>query len=151
MAKPNNKEVPVPYFGQGIVYILHLERPFGHARHYIGYTKSWMHFLNRMEEHYMGRRSIFMSHVRDAGIGFSISRVYYDATRDFERYLKNMNSTGLYCGCGKGHNGDFDSTRLFVKGEVGYNNIYDYIRRVDKAKSLFTIQKRKKIKDELPF
>lgn len=73
----------------GSVYLLCLDRPLAHARHYVGYSAD-SNPLFRVEQHRAGRsRVTFMRAVVRAGITFTLTRVWYGAGRTFERKIKN--------------------------------------------------------------
>jgi hypothetical protein len=70
----------------GTVYLLHLDEPFGHARHYLGYAGpgnlSW-----RLAHHAAGTGANLLRHVSKAGIGWSLARTW-PGSRTRERQLK---------------------------------------------------------------
>jgi len=74
------------------VYLLHFDRSFRHARHYMGYAdEATLH--QRVDEHYNatpgdGKHHRLMQAVRAAGISFTLARVWPGATRADERRMK---------------------------------------------------------------
>lgn len=56
----------------GWIYTIHFDEPFGHARHYTGFTAN---LEERMNEHKAGRGSKLLAHVKDAGIGWHVASV----------------------------------------------------------------------------
>ena len=74
--------------GQG-VYLLHFDRPYQHAAHYLGYSPR---IAERLDLHAAGRGARLTQVVRDAGIGWQLARVWPKATRRDERRLKNRGS-----------------------------------------------------------
>jgi len=75
------------------VYLLHFDRPFGHARHYLGYARDAV-LHERIDRHYAaslgdGKRHRLMQHVRAAGISFTLARVWWRADRAKERAMKS--------------------------------------------------------------
>lgn len=80
----------------GWVYLIHFDRPYKHAKHYIGFTKN---VELRMLRHEAGRGSRLMQVITEAGIGWKIDRVWY-ADRYFERKLKNHSATRYCTTCG---------------------------------------------------
>lgn len=77
-----------------MVYLIHLEEPYKHAQHYIGYTKN---LQKRMYDHELGTRgSKFLKAVREAGINFSVVRTW-DGDRSLERKLKKQKKSRLLC------------------------------------------------------
>ncbi|MBD3387428.1 MAG: hypothetical protein GF414_00605 [Candidatus Altiarchaeales archaeon] len=84
----------------GYVYVIHLNRPFRHAKHYIGYTTD---IVRRMTHHSLGHRdsSHFMKAVCRAGIRWSVTMVqsFEDAKEAvcFEKKLKRDKRSSLHC------------------------------------------------------
>lgn len=70
---------------QGTVYLLHFERPFKHARHYMGYADN---LERRLVEHSTGRGARLMKAVVEAGIDFVIARTWENCTEHDEARLK---------------------------------------------------------------
>lgn len=77
----------------GEVYIIHLDRKFGHAAHYVGWAKD---VRKRLFHHRKGTGARFLLRVLEAGIGFSLV-VRFAGTKQDERRLKNTNNTKHYC------------------------------------------------------
>jgi hypothetical protein len=78
------KDVP------GTIYLLHFEKPYHHARHYLGWTEA-NSLDDRLHHHRNGNKegSKLMAAVSKAGIGFTIARLWA-GTRHDERKLKNQ-------------------------------------------------------------
>ncbi|MGH3737254.1 MAG: hypothetical protein ACRDT6_16805 [Micromonosporaceae bacterium] len=57
----------------GTVYLLHLDRPYRHARHYTGWTSD---LAGRLAEHAAGHGSRLLAVVRGAGIGWQLARTW---------------------------------------------------------------------------
>lgn len=76
------------------VYLIHLDRPFQHARHYVGWAKD---LDRRLAHHAAGTGARFLQVVREAGITWQLVRVWPDADRTFERRLKKTHSVRDYC------------------------------------------------------
>lgn len=100
-----NKAVKVvldstPFTGEiGTVYIIHLETPLGHAKHYVGWA---INPEARIAHHANGSGSTLMRAVQQAGIEWHVSQVIEGVDRYFERYLKNRGSATQYCPCCRG-------------------------------------------------
>jgi predicted GIY-YIG superfamily endonuclease len=78
-----------------MVYLIHFEKPYKHARHYIGFTDN---LDQRIHEHkYTANGAKLLQVVRNAGINFEVARVWPDGDRHFERHLKNMKKSSCYC------------------------------------------------------
>lgn len=69
----------------GLVYLIHFDRPFSHAQHYMGWTES---LLYRLHCHQRGSGANLMRHVSEAGIEWRLVAVYY-GDRAEERRMKN--------------------------------------------------------------
>jgi len=80
----------------GTVYIIHFDEPFHHARHYVGWTES-ADVDSRMERHGKGNGSRLMRAVSGEGIQWRIVRVFYNADRHFERWIKEQKQTSTFC------------------------------------------------------
>jgi predicted GIY-YIG superfamily endonuclease len=77
----------------GTVYLLHFDRPYGHAGHYTG----WASNLNaRLTEHAAGRGARLLAVVQQAGIGWHLARTW-PGTRALERALKRQGGASRRC------------------------------------------------------
>ena len=76
------------------VYLLHFERPYKHARHYLGYSKD---IEGRLEEHRKGCGARLLFIIKEAGIGFVLARVWKGKSRKWERKLKDSHNVPRYC------------------------------------------------------
>lgn len=99
------------------VYIICLDRPLGHARHYVGFAEdvierilahadtTWLPFEHPIDtadgRHISGKKlgtgATFMGVVNYHDIRWSLVRVFEGADRAFERKLHNTHSTADYC------------------------------------------------------
>lgn len=70
----------------GTVYLLHLDEPFGHARHYLGYASPG-NLHARLAHHAAGSGANLLRHVAKAGIGWQLARTW-TGSRSRERQLK---------------------------------------------------------------
>ena len=77
----------------GIVYLLHFDRPYEHARHYTGWADD---LLDRLDMHARGRGARLMNVIFSAGIGFTLARIC-EGTRATERAIKNEGGAVRYC------------------------------------------------------
>jgi len=74
------------------VYLLHFDRPYKHARHYLGYADDdKLH--QRIDAHYAatpgdGQHHRLLQVIRAAGISFTLARVWPGLTRADERKKK---------------------------------------------------------------
>jgi predicted GIY-YIG superfamily endonuclease len=71
----------------GTVYLLHFDRPYHHARHYIGFTRD---LARRTERHRAGRGSPLIEAASNDGIEFTVARVWHNVTGRFERRVHKM-------------------------------------------------------------
>jgi predicted GIY-YIG superfamily endonuclease len=78
------------------VYLLHFDRPFHHARHYIGYTQR-DDVAERLAEHVAGRGANLVKHAINAGITVVIARVWQNVSRGTERKKKNQGGAARIC------------------------------------------------------
>lgn len=77
----------------GTIYLLHFERPFRHARHYLGWARN---LEARLAHHEAGTGANILRHVAKAGIAWTLVRTWQEQTRTEERRLKKHSST-RYC------------------------------------------------------
>lgn len=84
-----------PVGGIGTIYLIHFDRPFKHARHYLGWTEN---LDRRVHEHLnTGEGSALMRAVSAAGIRWNVVKTW-EGTRDEERRLhKQKNSPRYLC------------------------------------------------------
>lgn len=76
----------------GVVYLIHFDRPYMHAKHYLG----WAQQLSlRLEHHRNGTGSRLLQVVRAEGIDWKLARVWV-GNRALEKRLKGHSST-RYC------------------------------------------------------
>jgi hypothetical protein len=80
-----------------IVYLLHFDEPYKHARHYMGSTTE-ANLDARLEHHRTGNGSRLMAAVSSAGISWRVVRLWI-GDKNVERQLKNnvRGNTGQYC------------------------------------------------------
>jgi len=81
-----------------LIYILHIDPPLAHARHYVGWTKN-EDVSKRVEQHLKqsGRRpSRLVGAALAAGRTVTLAGVL-EGDRDFERRLKRRGSAKSYC------------------------------------------------------
>ena len=77
-------------------YLLHFDKPYKHARHYLGYTKD---LDARLQDHNWGNGSgaALTDAARTAGITFQLARVWEGATRADERKLHRQGHNPRLC------------------------------------------------------
>jgi predicted GIY-YIG superfamily endonuclease len=78
-----------------MVYLIHFDRPYKHAQHYIGYTEQLDKRIHSHEHTADGARLLQV--VREAGIGFSVVRTWPEGDRSFERRLKRQKKSRCLC------------------------------------------------------
>lgn len=81
-----------------MIYLIHLDRPFHHAKHYLGYCEEGEE-QRRLERHRKGDGSKLLRAVNAAGIPYSIVRTWPNADRNQERRFKGHSSTRLCPTC----------------------------------------------------
>jgi predicted GIY-YIG superfamily endonuclease len=84
---------PVPGQDPGTVYLLHLDPPYRHARHYIGWTKD---LAARVDAHREGRGARLMEVVKQAGGTFRLARTW-PGDRARERAIKDRKEAPKLC------------------------------------------------------
>lgn len=78
----------------GVVYLLHFDSPFKHAKHYTGWATD---LEARLALHKSGSGARLIAVIQEAGIGWSLARTWVDVDRNFERRLKNTGGASRYC------------------------------------------------------
>lgn len=80
----------------GCVYLIHFDRPYKHAKHYIGFAE-FGNLKKRIEEHRKGSGCNLIKVVNEAGIGWKVVRVWRNVDRNFERRKKNQGGASKCC------------------------------------------------------
>ena len=75
------------------VYLIHLDRPLAHARHYLGSTDD---LERRLHEHEQGNGSKMLAAVARAGITWQLARTW-PGDRAWERRLKRYKKSKRLC------------------------------------------------------
>lgn len=84
---------------QGTVYLIHFDKKFHHAQHYIGYTD--INVLDRIARHLQGHGSRLLRAVTNAGIKIKLVRTW-TGNKTLERKLKNQKNAKRLCPICKG-------------------------------------------------
>jgi len=79
-----------------MIYLLHFDRPYKHAKHYLGFVENEAGLQARIDDHALGRGARLMEVILDAGIGFKIARLW-NGDRKLERKLKNRKKSTFLC------------------------------------------------------
>jgi predicted GIY-YIG superfamily endonuclease len=90
---PGNPKKGLPEAPGGIVYLLHFDRPYKHARHYMGWTND---LDARLARHSAGRGARLIEVVMDAGITWELARTW-PGDRARERQLKAQGAATRCC------------------------------------------------------
>ena len=77
----------------GVIYMLHFDQPYRHAKHYVGWTDD---LLDRLDRHASGHGARLVAVIWQAGIGFTLIRIC-EGTRRTERAIKNAGGAARYC------------------------------------------------------
>ncbi|GAA2327390.1 hypothetical protein [Dactylosporangium salmoneum] len=78
----------------GTIYLLHFERPFSHARHYLGWTGGPLPV--RLQAHLAGQGARLLAAVHSAGITWFLARTW-EGTRARERQIKRQGGLSRSC------------------------------------------------------
>lgn len=78
-----------------MVYLIHFEKKYKHSQHYLGFVEGDLE--QRLKRHRSGTGAKLLKVITDAGINWSVVRVWEDADRTFERKLKNRKNTPYLC------------------------------------------------------
>lgn len=69
----------------GVVYLYCFDQPFGHARHYMGWSSN---YALRASHHLAGTGANLLRHAAKAGVTWTLVAIY-PGTRTLERAMKN--------------------------------------------------------------
>ena len=95
------------------VYLLHLEPPLRHSRHYVGYARDERQLEERLKRHRAGTGGALLRPAVARGSTISLAHVWPDAPQEFERYVKSHGGAGRWCPlCGTGIKGIPSITRF---------------------------------------
>lgn len=78
-----------------MVYLIHFDKPYKHALHYIGFTKLGLE--KRIEKHGTSQGAKLLLVLKQNAIGFKVVRTWSEGTRTFERKLKNRKNAKKIC------------------------------------------------------
>lgn len=82
--------------GKKIVYVLHFHRPIGGKSHYIGITAA-ANAAKRWDAHRRCAGAKLTGRAAEAGIGFTVARIYRNADHGLERRLKRRGHAEKLC------------------------------------------------------
>lgn len=80
---------------EGTVYLLHFDRPYKHAAHYIGWARPGR-LAARLQEHADGGGARLTQVVAAAGIGWQLARTW-PGSRRRERQIKKQGGASRCC------------------------------------------------------
>src|SRR5581483_6156638 len=108
-----------------MVYLIHFDKPYKHAKHYIGFCEGTGNLEPRMQAHAKGQGARLLEVLKQAGVGWKLVRVWRGGDRNFERALKKQKNTPRMCPICNSSLGDieipeveFESQKCFSdKGE----------------------------------
>ena len=78
----------------GIVYLLHFDRSYRHARHYIGFTQN---LDQRLADHHAGRGSPLIATAIADGIDFQLAAIWQGDRHDERRLHRQKNTRARLC------------------------------------------------------
>lgn len=81
----------------GTCYLIHICPPYKHARHYLGWTQADNTGQRRFDRHKAGNGSPLIKAALQAGSSCTISRLWHNVDRNFERKLKNRKESPYLC------------------------------------------------------
>jgi len=82
-----------------MVYLIHFDEPYHHARHYLGYVEGTGRrktscLVSRLKRHQAGNGSELLAALSRQGRTWRLTRVWWEGTRDLERQLKKAGHVG---------------------------------------------------------
>lgn len=78
-----------------MIYLIHLDRPLGHAKHYLGYTEAET-VTARFQRHKSGYGARLLAAANELGIDYSVVRVW-EGSKKLERRLKRRKNSPDLC------------------------------------------------------
>lgn len=78
----------------GTIYLLHFDKPYRHASHYLGWAKD---LEKRLGQHASGSGARLMAVLKEHGIGWTLARTWDDVDRNYERRLKIQGGHSRKC------------------------------------------------------
>jgi predicted GIY-YIG superfamily endonuclease len=78
----------------GTVYLLHFDRPYKHARHYLGWASN---LEARLDHHRAGTGARLLAVLKAEGIGWRVARTWSPADRHRERQIKTQGGLSRSC------------------------------------------------------
>jgi predicted GIY-YIG superfamily endonuclease len=79
-------------WNQGTIYLIHFDRPYKHAGHYLGYASD---LEKRLERHRKGRGSRLLDVIQKEGIDWEVVRTWSPAGPVVEAELKRYHNNRL--------------------------------------------------------
>jgi predicted GIY-YIG superfamily endonuclease len=76
-----------------VIYLLHFDKPFKHARHYCGWTQN---LDARLKSHQAGAGARLLQVITQAGISWTLARTW-PGDRNRERQLKRQGGASRRC------------------------------------------------------
>jgi len=78
-----------------MIYLIHFDKPYRHARHYLGFAGGKLE--TRLQRHKRGDGARLLQVLKQHGIEWSVVRVWPEGDRDLERKLKNKKNSKCLC------------------------------------------------------
>jgi len=85
---------------KGTIYLLHFDKPYLHARHFVGFSTD---LESRLDAHARGQSARLLQVIIEAGHTFQFARTW-QGTRKTERTIKNQKNAPRLCPLCKGNN-----------------------------------------------
>jgi predicted GIY-YIG superfamily endonuclease len=79
---------------RGVCYLIHFSRRLKHAAHYLGWTED---LPERLRRHRAGDGARLLQVIQQAGISWTLVRLWRDVDRQFERRLKRRGGRSRLC------------------------------------------------------
>src|SRR5262245_13452383 len=80
-----------------VIYLIHFDRPYRHARHYLGFVRTEAELEGRIAKHRNGSGARLLAVVNAAGIAWDVVRTWADGDRSRERQIKDTRCVPDYC------------------------------------------------------
>lgn len=77
-----------------VVYLIHFDKPYKHAQHYLGSAEN---LDERLKRHRNGKGAKLLDIIQKAGISWQVVRIWDNATRKLEKNLKRQQHNKRLC------------------------------------------------------
>lgn len=90
-----------------MVYLIHFNKKFKHAQHYLGFCYD-KNFKKRIKHHLNGNGACLLNALNKLKISYKVVKTWPEKDGNFERELKNYKNASIICPvCNSGYKGKY--------------------------------------------